>query len=111
MRLVPEKSPLPRLLVFPFGLAALAGLAVARFAPDLALGLARCPLRDLTVLPCPTCGGTHAAVALVQGRVAAAFASSPLVTGGLILFGGWLAAGLAMTLAPAWRRDLSLGPR
>ena len=111
MRLAPEKSPLPRLLVFPFGLLALFGLAASLFAPDKVLLLAHCPLRDLTGLPCPTCGGTHAAVALAHGRLAGAFTSSPLVTGGLLLFTFWLMAGLATTLVPAWRRELVLGAR
>ena len=111
MRLVPEKSPLPRLLVFPFGLLALFGLAASRFATDQVLLLAHCPLRDLTHLPCPTCGGTHAAVALTHGRLAEAFMSSPLVAGGLVLFSFWLTAGLVTTLVPAWRRELELRTR
>ncbi len=111
MRLAPEKSPLPRLLVFPFGLLALFGLAASLFVPDKVLLLAHCPLRDLTGLPCPTCGGTHAAVALAHGRPAEAFTTSPLVAGALVLFSIWLMAGLATTLVPAWRHELVLGPR
>ena len=111
MRLAPEKSPLPRLLVFPFGLLALFGLAASLFAPDKVLLLAHCPLRDLTGLPCPTCGGTHTAVALAQGHPAEAFTTSPLVAGGLVLFSVWLTAGLVTTLVPAWRRELVLGTK
>jgi len=48
MHLVREKSSLPRLLVFPFGLVALLGLALVRFQPGLVLRLAHCPLRDMT---------------------------------------------------------------
>ena len=106
MRLVPEKSPLPRLLVFPFGILAAFGLALVRFKPDLALHLAHCPLRDMTGIPCPTCGGTHAAVALANGRLMDAFAANPLVTVGLIGFGFWLSVGLIMTVVPGKRRDL-----
>ena len=108
MRLAPEKSPFPRLLVFPFGLLALCGLAASRFAPDQVLLLAHCPLRNLTHIPCPTCGGTHAAVALAHGRLAAAFTSSPLVAAGLILFSVWMMVGSVTTLVPAWRRELVL---
>ena len=111
MRLVPEKSSLSRLLVFPFGLLALFGLATAIFVPDLVMRLAHCPLRDLTGLPCPTCGGTHAAVAMAHGRPAEAFTSSPLVAGGLVLFSFWLVAGVITTLVPAWRRKLVLSSR
>ena len=108
MRLTPEKSSLPRLLVFPFGLVALFGLTASLFSTDLVMRLAHCPLRDLTGIPCPTCGGTRAAVALAHGNMAEAFASSPLVAGGLILFSLWLLAGVIMTLVPAWRRHVVL---
>jgi len=108
MRLVPEKSPLPRLLVFPFGILAVFGLAIVRFKPDLVLHLAHCPLRDMTGVPCPTCGGTHTAVALAHGRLADAFAANPLVAVGLVVFGIWLLTGVLTTVAPGLRRDLVL---
>jgi Protein of unknown function (DUF2752) len=38
-----------------------------------------CPLRTLTTVPCPLCGGTTAATALADGRVGDAFAANPLV--------------------------------
>jgi hypothetical protein len=106
MRLVPEKSPFPRLLVFPFGLVALLGTAAVWFRPDLVLGLAHCPLRDATGIPCPTCGGTHAAVALVRGNWLAAWKANPVVALGLVGFGLWLLTGLAATAIPRLRRDL-----
>ena len=106
MRLVPEKSPLPRLLVFPFGILAVFGLAIVRFKPDLVLHLAHCPLRDMTGVPCPTCGGTHTAVALAHGRWTDAFAANPLVAAGLVVFGIWLLTGVLATVAPQLRRDL-----
>lgn len=110
MRLVPEKSPLPRLLVFPFGLLALAGLVLLRFQSDLVLRWAHCPLREVTGLPCPTCGGTHAAVDLVQGRWLDALRANPLVVVGLVLFGLWLAGGLLATVMPQLRRDIHWTP-
>ena len=106
MRLVPEKSSLPRLLVFPFGLLAVAGLVLLRFQSDLVLRLAHCPLREITGLPCPTCGGTHAAVDLVQGRWMEALRANPLVVFGFVLFGLWLAGGLLATVLPQLRRDI-----
>jgi len=111
MRLDPEKSPLPRLLVFPFGILAVFGLAVVRFKPDLILSLAHCPLRDMTGVPCPTCGGTHAAVALAHGGWTEALVANPLVAVGLVVFGIWLLAGVLATIAPGLRRDLVLTSR
>jgi hypothetical protein len=110
MRLVPENNPLHRLMVFPFGLLALFGFLAVRFATERVMQLAHCPLRDLTGLPCPTCGGTHAAVSLAHGRLAEAFSTSPLVAGGAILFALWLIAGVITTLVPAWRRSIELSP-
>jgi len=107
MRLVPETSPLPRLLVFPFGLLGLFGLALLRWQSDLALHLARCPWRELSGLPCPTCGGTHAAVSLARGRWSEGFTENPLVALGSLLFGLWVVFGLAATAVPALRRSIS----
>ena len=42
-------------------------------------------MRSLTGVPCPACGLTTAAVALVRGEFAAAWAASPLIFG-LALF-------------------------
>jgi hypothetical protein len=98
-------------LTFPFGILALAAGALVRFRPDFILGVAHCPLRDLTGLPCPTCGGTHAAVALAQGRVGAALTANPLVTVGLVAFGIWIFTGWLATAVPGLRRDLVLTAR
>ena len=109
MRLVPERHPIPRLLVFPFALLAVAGLHFAWRYPDVLRSMARCPLLDLTGVPCPTCGGTRVSIGLVQGMWHDAFAANPFVAAGLVLFGLWVVYGLAATLVPAWRRELVLG--
>jgi Protein of unknown function (DUF2752) len=44
-----------------------------------------CPLHAVTGLPCPTCGSTRAASALVHGHLTAALAWNPLMT--LVLTG------------------------
>jgi hypothetical protein len=111
MRLTPEKSSLPRLLVFPFGLLGLFGLVLARFHSDLVYRLAHCTLRDITGLPCPTCGGTRAALALAQGNFSSAFGANPLVAVGLVILGVWVLVGLLATTMPRLRRTIEFTPR
>jgi hypothetical protein len=62
---------------------------VARFVPVLAFGWV-CPLKGLAGIPCATCGMTHAFVALAYGRLAAAWAASPL--GAIVAACAWLFA-------------------
>jgi len=73
----------------------------------LALGVWRCPVAELLGVPCPGCGLTRAALALVAGDVAGALRLHPLSLA-LIPFGAWLgwrelARGAARG-APAGRR-------
>jgi len=108
---VPERHPLPRLLVFPLGLLAVAGLALARFFPAQLLKITFCPLRSVTHIPCPTCGSTAAATCLAAGEPLAALATNPL----MVLVGACLAVwslhALAATFVPAWRFSLDVSPR
>ena len=78
--------------------AVLAAAAVALRPLWLAVapGLPGCAFRAITGIPCPTCGTTHAAVALLQGHLLAALAANPLAALAGI---GFVAGGLA---APVW---------
>ena len=55
------------------------GFLAAHFLPLDRLPLGACPLRTLTGIPCPTCGGTRAAAALARPDLRAALAMNPLV--------------------------------
>lgn len=66
-----------------------------------------CTLRTLTGVPCPTCGTTHAAVALLRGHVLEALRANPLaaIAGIAFLVGG--------AVAPLWvsvRRSVPVFP-
>ena len=64
-------------------------LALAPLAPA-------CPFRTWTGVPCPTCGTTHAAVAMLHGEIGAAFAANPLAAAAGICF---IVGGV---VAPVW---------
>lgn len=66
-----------RLGAFGVGVAG-AALVYPRLAGLTGFGLP-CPLRTVTGIPCPVCGMTTAAVALVAGHPAAALAANPCV--------------------------------
>lgn len=82
-----------RQLAFLWGGAALACAAAAPFARDLAAGSPVCAFRAITGVPCPTCGGTRALLALARLDAFAALAWNPLVTLAVaVFFGGGLVA-------------------
>jgi hypothetical protein len=107
-----------RQLAFLWGGAALVCAAAAPWALAFAKGLPPCPFHWLTGLPCATCGGTRALLALGRFDLGAAFGWNPLVAGAGILFiaGGVVALGAALAggevraprPAPALRAALAL---
>jgi hypothetical protein len=89
-----------RQLAFVWGGLALAAFALRPLWTVLAPYLRPCVLREVTGLPCPTCGATRGALALLEGRVADALTLNPLVT---VAAAAFMIGGV---LAPlwAWRR-------
>lgn len=78
-----------------WGGVALALLALGPFGGRLVADLPGCFFRSVTGFPCPTCGGTRAALALAGFDLPAAIHANPLVTLALLcLVGGGLAAGV-----------------
>jgi hypothetical protein len=60
-------------------LAGMAILALGQVSSQFELPIPLCPLKHITGIPCPTCGGTRAVKALAHGALAAALRWNPLV--------------------------------
>ncbi len=67
-----------RQLALLWGVAAAAAVALRPFWLALAPLLPACPMRAATGVPCPTCGTTRTAVALLSGDFPAALLANPL---------------------------------
>jgi len=88
---------LGRVAVALTAMAAASGLGVAWLHPLWAEHLAtRCPLLAIFGIPCVTCGGTRAMVALVTGDAIEALAWNPLVALGGLAAIAWLPLALLM---------------
>jgi hypothetical protein len=97
-----------------WGAVALATILLAPLAAQWAPSLPGCLFRDLTGLPCPTCGTAHAALALARLDLPGAFVFNPLATLGALVFllGGVAAAAASLAGRPLREPRLSgLAPR
>ena len=104
-----------RQLALLWGVAAVSSLALRPLWLEIVPFLPACPFRVLTGVPCLSCGTTHAAVALLEGRVMDAFAANPpaALAGVAFVVGGvvapvWVVSRLPMpevpTPLPRWLR-------
>jgi hypothetical protein len=107
-RLVAERSPFPRLLAFPLLIMVAMFVTLARVNADLLMRSAHCALREGLDIPCPTCGGTLAAIRLAEGKPLEALAANPLLTLAAFAGGLWCLHAVVATFAPRWRRALSV---
>jgi hypothetical protein len=85
------------------------GLGVIVCGASVAGALPLCPLANLTGWPCPSCGLTRAALALLRGDVAGALALHPLAPPVLLLLsifagGAWLGYLRTGQPIPPWNR-------
>ncbi len=108
MKLIPESSPVLRLLLFSFLPLLIGGLILTRLAPEFVLRVAHCPLREMTGFPCPTCGGTLTATYLTQGLWSHALRANPMVVLGGAIFLLTAIYATAATLVPTLRRSLQI---
>ena len=111
MRWVADPRDSVRAFGLLYGAVGLGALALVRFAAGPLRPWLACPLYSATGIPCPGCGGTHAALALAQGQVALAARTNALVTCGLLAWIAWAAFALVATAAPALRVRPVLGRR
>lgn len=92
-----------------WGAAAISALVLRPLWIAIAPHLRSCALRSITGVPCPTCGTTRTALALLDAEPAAALAVNPLaaVVGGIFIAGGVLALAWATLRWPVpslgWR--------
>ena len=99
-----------RALSLYWGAAAIALSLMAPLAPQTAAWMPPCLIRSVTGWPCPTCGATHAAVALSRLDLAGALVANPLVAAaGVVFLAGGLVAGAAALLGHPFREP-RLGP-
>jgi Protein of unknown function (DUF2752) len=70
-----------------------------------------CPFRHITGIPCFTCGGTRAILALTRGDVNAAFVWNPLVAAAALVVLIWLAYAAVVTVLRAPRLRVRLAER
>jgi len=89
-------TPDDRSLAWVAAIGAFGVLLLAPWLPALAQGLPPCPLHAWSGVPCPGCGSTRAALALLRGDVIGALGWNPLAA---LALGAGLVAG---ALAPAW---------
>ena len=84
----------PRLGIV-YGAVLVLGALMACAWLSLGLPTPACPLRELTGVPCPTCGTTRLVTALLAGRPLEALASNPLVFCAGVAIAFWATASLA----------------
>jgi Protein of unknown function (DUF2752) len=84
-------------------LACIAILALSQVSTAFEIPVPLCPLKHVTGIPCPTCGGTRALRALAHGTLFAALRWNPLVAVAAVVLIPCLAYAAVVTVA-GWPR-------
>jgi hypothetical protein len=82
-----------------------AGLVIGRFIPGVLDHLPKCLFRTWTTLPCPSCGATHAGLALCHAHPMDALRLNPLFT---VLYISIALAGLNALMGMIFHRNLAV---
>lgn len=95
------------------GAMLLGGAALAAVWLRLGLPVPPCRFRQLTGLPCPTCGSTRLVEALLSGRVLEAAALNPFMFAGVAVVVAWALVSTAGAISgrPTWRLVLTAWER
>jgi hypothetical protein len=105
----PRRRISPHVQLF---LGTIAAIIFARFFLEWRLPFLRCNFKNLTGLPCPTCGTTRCLSALAHFHLAEAFWFNPLILISVFVIAFWFMASLLLP-APIFERfksSLSLLP-
>jgi hypothetical protein len=92
------------------GLPLVAGGALVAVWLGLGLPVPACRLRELTGVPCPTCGSTRLAQSLLQGDLTGAFLANPFVFALLAAASFWFAGSVLVRLFRVRLPELRLPP-
>jgi hypothetical protein len=111
MRWVAEERAGLRPFGLVFGAIGACTALLLRIAPHAVQRFSFCPLRAVTGVPCLSCGGTRAALALCRGDLAAALRANALVSVGLAACAAWAGWALLASGVPRLRGEPALGRR
>jgi len=91
-----------RQLAMLWGAAAVSAIVLRPVWVAVAPSLGSCTFRRLTGIPCPTCGTTRTALALLDLDLGAAIVVNPLaaLAGVVFIVGGWLAVAWVVFRGP-----------
>lgn len=86
-------------------------IAWAALAPESLLGWVHCPLREVTSIPCPSCGSTFAITCYANGHWQEGVLANPLLALIGVTYVLSLLWTLAVTVVPSWHGEFQFSGR